>query len=78
MLSTKFKRLSLQEPVPWAKNAPGHKLWNGGSDSTLAQYLQFYGVGIDLIEPENPSALKPGSKEKAILILGGLTHTRAE
>ncbi|KAF8594049.1 hypothetical protein BDV93DRAFT_612023 [Ceratobasidium sp. AG-I] len=64
--------------VPWAKNAPGHKLWREGSEETLARYLQFYNIGTELIEPGDPPALKPDSKEQATMILGKLTHTRVE
>ncbi|KAF8593660.1 hypothetical protein BDV93DRAFT_612162 [Ceratobasidium sp. AG-I] len=61
--------------VPAILTGRGQTFWKA-SDSLLAQYLQFYNIGTELIEKGNPPTLKPSSNERASRILGEYTHSR--
>lgn len=61
-------------PVPVAANSEGADFWNYASDSTLAQYLQYYNISAELIEEGETPTLKPDSRAQARRVLGMYTH----
>ncbi|KAF8596741.1 hypothetical protein BDV93DRAFT_513888 [Ceratobasidium sp. AG-I] len=66
----------LSYDVPWVTNSSGYFYWDNASESTIARYLLFYGIGKELIELGNSPTLKTGKKSEARKILGRHTHSR--
>ncbi|KAF8599498.1 hypothetical protein BDV93DRAFT_526028 [Ceratobasidium sp. AG-I] len=62
--------------VPGVCTGTGYYFWCNMSDSEVAQYLQFYNIGLNFIQQGNPTTLRSGCKEAACVLLGRYTHTR--
>ncbi|KAF8597997.1 hypothetical protein BDV93DRAFT_512896 [Ceratobasidium sp. AG-I] len=63
-------------PMPGAQSGIGYTFWGNFADDTLAQYLHFYNIGMELVEQGGIPKLKPNSKEQAKRILGRYSHCR--
>lgn len=63
--------------LPWQTVAGGYQFWSNATDSNLAEYLQYYKIGLDLVEQGNAPTIKPDSRDQVLKVLGRYTYSRA-
>ncbi|KAF8594048.1 hypothetical protein BDV93DRAFT_612022 [Ceratobasidium sp. AG-I] len=63
--------------LPWGTSAGGYQFWSNATDNNLAESLQGYKIGLELVEQGNIPSIKPGTKDEALRILGRHTFSRA-
>ncbi|KAF8593662.1 hypothetical protein BDV93DRAFT_549470 [Ceratobasidium sp. AG-I] len=64
----------LTRGLPYVQNGRGFWFWHDASSDVLAAFLQYYHIGMELVEQGDTPTLKPDSTEQAKEILASYTH----